>query len=213
MPDETRPDPLRLAELLAARLCHDLSGPIGPMAGMLELARDDPEMAEEALAGAADSAASLAARLRLLRAAWSGDGGPMDAATLGALFAGGLASRRVRADLSGLAPAPIAPATARLLLNALLLAVDGLPGGGVIACAGEPDGDILITLCGPRAAWPTGLAACLADPAQAAAMLENPRQLQIPFTALLASRPGPRLSLLFAAADSPPPLLISHRDP
>ncbi len=54
---EVANDPLRLAELLAIRLCHDLSGPLGTMMGALEMVADDPEMADEALplAGEASS--------------------------------------------------------------------------------------------------------------------------------------------------------------
>lgn len=212
MTDDLSPDPLHLAELIAARICHDLSGPIGPMAGMLELAREDPDAAEEALAAANEAAASVIARLRLLRAAWTGDCVAMDVRAIGTLIHSGLARKRVTIDLSGIAASIFAPVTARLLLNALLLGSEGLPGGGTLTCAGHPDGDILITIAGPRAAWPSGLAACLANPAAAWGMLDDPRRLQVPFIALLASRPGPRLSLLFGAtaAGAPPPLLISH---
>ena len=237
MTDGMLPDPLLLAELIAARICHDLSGPIGPMAGMLELAREDPEAAGEALALVTETAAALIARIRLLRAAWGGDCGALDVEAIGALVASGLGRKRVTIDLSGLArsgdlsglartgdlsgPArtghgqpPLAPATARLLLNVLMLGTESLPGGGTLACAGELDGDILITITGPRAAWPAGLAACLADPGAAGPMLQDPRSLQVPLIALLASRPGPRLSLLFGAAagETAPPLLISPRD-
>ena len=102
---------------------------------------------------------------------------------------------------------------ARLLLNVLMLGVESLPGGGTLACARQPDGDIVIRITGPRAAWPDGLASCLTDPAAAARMLQDPRSVQAPLTALLASRPGPRLTMLFSAgvADPAPPLLISPR--
>ena len=63
---------LRLAELLAARLCHEVSGPAGTLAGAVEIARTEPASAAEALDIAAKAAASLAGRLRLLRAAWAG---------------------------------------------------------------------------------------------------------------------------------------------
>ncbi len=207
------PDPLYLAELIVARLCHDLSGPIGPLAGMLELALEDPDAAEEALAVMQETAAGLIARIRLLRSAWTGDCGAMDSAAIGVLVTNALARKQVTIDLSGLAAQPIPPATARLLLNVLMLGTESLPGGGTLACAGAPDGDIVISIAGPRAGWPPGLAACLIDPAAAWRLLEHPRDLQLPLVALLASRPGPRLSLLFGAATAggPPPLLISHR--
>ncbi len=218
MTDGTHADPLRLAELMAARLCHDLSGPVGPMAGMLELAREEPAAAEEALAVVSASTDGLVARIRLLRAAWGGDCGAMGIEAISALLAAGLAHRRVRLEVSGFAgPAPagevLPAATARLLLNVLMLGVESLPGGGTVTCARQPDGDIVIRIDGPRAAWPAELALCLADPAAAGRMLQDPRGVQAPFTALLASRSGPLLAMLFAAgpAGAAPPLLISHR--
>ncbi len=228
MTDGTHADPLHLAELMAARLCHDLSGPVGPMAGMLELAREEPAAAAEALAVVSESTDGLVARIRLLRAAWGGDCGAMDIEAMSALLAAGLAHKRVGLAFSGfagpapadarLAPTPadarLAPATARLLLNVLMLGVESLPGGGTVTCARQPDGDIVIRIDGPRAAWPAELALCLADPAAAGRLLQDPRGVQAPFTALLASRPGPLLAMLFAAgpAGAAPPLLLSHRD-
>ena len=39
-------DSLRLAELLSARLCHDLSGLLGSLIGVLEIARAENSAAE-----------------------------------------------------------------------------------------------------------------------------------------------------------------------
>ena len=159
MTNETSANPLRLAELMAARLCHDLSGPVGPMAGMRELAQEDPSAAEEALTAARETTDSLVARIRLFRAAWGGDCGPMEIAAISALVANGTARKRVSLEMSGFtgpapANAPLAPPMARLLLNVLMLGVESLPGGGTLACARQPDGDIVIRITGPRAAWP-----------------------------------------------------------
>lgn len=216
MTDGTHADPLQLAELMAARLCHDLSGPVGPMAGMVELALEEPADAEEALTVIGQTADGLIARIRLLRAAWGGDCGAMDIETIAGLVTAGLARKKVTIDVSGLvgtAPGEtcLAPDTARLLLNVLILGVESLPTGGTLTCAGQPAGDILISIAGPRAAWPAGLAACLIDPSAARELMTTPQSVQLPFTALLASRPGPRLAMLFGAAspDAAPPLLIS----
>ncbi len=78
-------DGLHLAELLAARLCHEVSGPAGTLAGAVEIARTEPGSAAEALDIAAQAAAGLAARLRLLRAAWAGAAEELDIAALRAL--------------------------------------------------------------------------------------------------------------------------------
>lgn len=85
-PSTAANDALRLAELLAARLCHELAGPIGALAGTLELAIEDADGAGFALA--LEQAAATAARLRLVRAAWGLPGEPLDVAGLRELLAG-----------------------------------------------------------------------------------------------------------------------------
>jgi histidine phosphotransferase ChpT len=205
-------DPIRLAELICARLCHDLSGPLGPLLGMMEMARDDPGTAGEALSIAADAAETMGKRLRLLRAAWAGDGGAMTVAELRALAEGLPAGSRIVLDISGLASAPaFAAPVARTVLNLLLLAAEGLRGGGTLRLSGTPDGELLIRIDGPRAAWPAGLAAYLADEEAAWTALNDPRALQAPLTALIARQAGVRLNMLLPSgiAGSAPPLLLS----
>jgi hypothetical protein len=72
-----------------------------------------------------------------------------------------------------------------------------LPRGGSVSLAGSAE-DVIITIAGPQAAWPSGLAACLADEATAFASLTGARALQMPLTALLAHALGLRLSVLMA---------------
>lgn len=198
-------DRVHVAELVCARLCHDLGGLLGTLTGTLELLTED-DGANEAATVAIDTAAMLAARLKLLRAAWAGTPEPLDLRHLAALAAG-LANRRVMLDLDGLPPAAVFPAAmARLVLNLLLLAADSLPRGGVLRLDGTAT-DLIARLNGPNAAWPPGLAGMLADPASAWAALTEPRTLQAPLTALLARHHGLALSLLLpagAAEDAPP---------
>ena len=86
------------------------------------------------------------------------------------------------------------------MLNLLLLAAESLPGGGIVALSGSPADSIVVTISGPRAAWPAGLGAWLTDEAAAwEAMLADPRRLQAPLTALLARGHGLRLSMLMPA--------------
>jgi histidine phosphotransferase ChpT len=188
-------DPLRVAECVCARLCHDIAGAVGALMGSLELAREDAAMAEEAVALASVTGQALAARLRLIRAAWVGDGTPLDLAEL-ARLAQGLAERRVRLDLSALAPATVfAPPVGRVILNLVLLGAEALPGGGTVwlEMAGP---DLVIGIAGPRAQWPAGLAAALAGEAA----IDGPRGLQAPLTVLLARAAGLHVSLLMPAA-------------
>jgi hypothetical protein len=98
-----------------------------------------------------------------------------------------------------------------VVLNLLLLAAEALRGGGTLRLSGAPDGELLIRIDGPRAAWPAGLAACLADEEAAWAALDDPRALQAPLTALIARQAGVRLSMLLPSgiAGGVPPLLLS----
>src|SRR5258708_33474704 len=65
---------LRVASLLASRLCHDLIGPLGAVDNGLELIAEEGRMAEEALALAQRSAKRAAARLRYFRYAFGAAG-------------------------------------------------------------------------------------------------------------------------------------------
>jgi histidine phosphotransferase ChpT len=207
---------LQLAELLCSRLCHDLSGPLGALIGVLEIARDE-QPDSETLALAEDTAVELAQRLKLLRAAWGLESEEMSVARLRGFADSLSSSRRVRLDLAGLDPETVFPAReAKLVLNLVLLAAEGLPGGGTIALSGLPEDTVVATIAGPRAGWPTGLASWLSDEGAAReALLADPRRLQAPLTVLLARGLGARLSMLMhagaGAGDAAPPLLLSLR--
>src|SRR6185437_1319317 len=58
-----------VAALLCARLCHDLSGPLGALIGVIDIAREE-QPASETIAFAEETVGELTQRLRLLRAAW-----------------------------------------------------------------------------------------------------------------------------------------------
>ena len=206
--DADLPD-LSLAELVCARLCHDLSSLLGSLTGTLELVLEAGPPTEE-LSVAADSAVALTLRLRLLRAAWAGTSEPLDLPELTAL-ARGLPANRVGLDISHLPPATVfPPAMARLVLNLLLLAAASLPQGGTLYLDGAAD-DVIARIAGPRAAWPAGLIDMLANPAVARRALGEPRTLQAPLTALLARHHGLRLTAMLATGPAPhaPPLRLS----
>jgi histidine phosphotransferase ChpT len=196
-------DPLRLAAVLCARLCHDLSGPLGALIGVIEIAHEE-QADSETLALGEETATELAQRLKLLRAAWGPDGDELDLAALRGYAESLLTSRRVRLDLSGLAPDTVFPPPAgRVILNLLLLAAESLPGGGTVSLSGAAQDAILTTISGPRGAWPAGLDGWLADEASAwKAMTANFRTLQAPFTTILARSRGFRLSM--QPPDAPP---------
>ena len=67
---------LRVIELLAARLCHDLIGPVSAIGNGVELlADDDPEFAKEAALLIADAVKKASRRLQFHRFALGHSGG------------------------------------------------------------------------------------------------------------------------------------------
>lgn len=200
---------LRLAEIVCARLCHDVAGSLGALIGSLELANEkDGGVLEEALELASNTGRALAARLRLLRAAWAGTDAPLDLPTLADL-ARGLPARRLELDLSAMpSGTEFDPATGRVVLNLVLLAAEALPSGGRVWLA-RTEESLLVGVKGAHSAWPAGLGTALAGVAK----IEGPRELQAPLTVLLARAGGFSLSLLMPAGPSPPdgasPLVLS----
>jgi len=132
---------LRVASLLASRLCHDLIGPLGAVDNGLELIAEEGRMAEEALALAQRSAKRAAARLRYFRFAFGAAG---EDASFGTSEARGLAQNllhtgEIQLAWSAAGAEILPPGACRLLLNMILLGVDCLPRGGVIHILALPD--------------------------------------------------------------------------
>lgn len=198
---------LRLAEVLATRLVHDLSGPASGVCAALGEMQPD----EDALALAREAAVTLRRRLMLYRAAW-GAPGALAPGGLREMAAGLPNAHKLRLDLAGPVACSALPAeAARLLLNLLLLAAEGLPRGGAVTLEGDPARDLILGIAGERAGWPDGFAAMLADAGAAWAALPVPPRgprFQAALTALLAHRAGARLRPLFGGNEEPPPLLV-----
>lgn len=137
---------LRLAELLCARLCHDMAGPVGAAAAGAELLEDMAASADaETLALVAQSAAGAAARLKFFRSAFGpAASAPQSSAGLADLIRAYFATQ-VSAASPGLTvdwrveEAALDGATARLVLNLMLLAKDALPRGGQMTATAGPD--------------------------------------------------------------------------
>jgi histidine phosphotransferase ChpT len=209
------PCSLQLAELVCARVGHDLGGLLGSLTGLLELVAEDPDNAQEEMALATTTVSDLALRLRLVRAAWGGTSEELEVGSLQTWVLGLVGSHKVNLDLHGLVGSAVLPAPmARLVLNVIMLAGEALPGGGVLALSGDPQHDIVAQIAGPSAAWPTGFARCIANETQAWAALSDARTLQGPLTALIARKMGFHLSFLMGIAresEAPPLLLARHR--
>ena len=135
-------DLLLLAELLCARICHDLSGPVGAAAAGAELFEDLGEAPDpETLGLVAGAAAGAAQRLKYFRAALGpAASAPQSSVALTELIEGYLATQASAASPGIVLSWPGAPHAlggdhARLLLNLVLLAKDALPRGGRIRIA------------------------------------------------------------------------------
>lgn len=191
----------RLAELVAARLCHDLGGPLSIISNAAELARLEGERGArqggEAMALMLEGAEALAQRVKLLRAMLGPVTGPLSADEVGVMTRGVVGGGRVEIDLSALAPGTVfAPETARAVLAAIAVAAEGLPRGGTIHAHGGAD-DVAFRIEGQGAAWPPSLTAAMAggDPAELAAS-GGARALMGPMLVMLARAAGWQPSLL-----------------
>ncbi len=199
---------LRLAQVLAARIAHDLGSPLGTLAGMLEMLAggDDAEM----LAVARQAATDLRTRLALQRAAWGGGGEPADRDGLLALLGGSTAAQRVRFDLAGpLFETAVDAALVPLVLNAALLAAEALPRGGVVTCSGSPR-DLICLPEGRNATWPAETLALLSgrspDPLAA-----GPRHIVGPLLLAQAAALGFDASLMPGMGPGLPALMLTRR--
>jgi histidine phosphotransferase ChpT len=187
-----------LATTVATRICHDLAGLLSALSGTLELAGEDPEAATLA----AETAATLIARVQLLRAAWGGGAGPLGGAAITGFARGLPGIERLHLDVAEL-EGELEEVPARLALCLLLAAVPGMPRGGDIGIANARRGGVRITLAGIGAAWPESLASCVGSSA-AWRGATTPRTLAAPLACVLAEQAGWRILLSGPTASAVP---------
>lgn len=184
-------DGLRLTELLCARLCHDMAGPVGAAAAGSELLEDLDVPDAETLALVAQSAAGAAARLKFFRSAFGpAASAPQSSAGLSDLIRAYLATQVSAASPGltmewGVDSQTLDGATARLMLNLILLAKDCMQRGGVMAAFAGSDRLSVIA---------RGESASLTDEARdvlvECALPSGPRGAQAAFTRALAAEWG-----------------------
>jgi hypothetical protein len=190
---------LQLIELTAARLCHALSGSV------VRLNQAVSAQAGDNMA-IADAARALTKQVDLLQSAWGPADRPVSLPHV-AFLAHGLPDH-IAIDLSALPPATVfPPPLGRVMLNILLLAADSLPAGGRVILAGTLE-DLFVRIAGPAAAWPIGMALCLANEAEARSALVDGRNLQMALTILLANAADIRLSALLAPNTPSEPAIL-----
>jgi histidine phosphotransferase ChpT len=182
---------VRVVELLVARLCHDLAGPVGAIANGSELLTEEaPDLAGETLRVLAESAREAAGRLQFYRFAYGGAGNLTALATAPAE----LAARFFRSTpiICEFAPPArlLTSVWQKLAFNLLLVGAAGLPRGGRLTVNAGTAGPVLD---GEGEAVSLGPELLAALTLQLPSSALTPRTVQAYFAALLARELGRRL--------------------
>ena len=149
-PDKTRPIDLRVVELLAARLCHDLIGPISAIGNGVELlGDDDPDFVKDAVALVGESARKASRCLQFYRFAYGFSGSGLTGSAPHLLAAELFADTAIECDYR--AEARSLPLDQQKLACAMLaIAGEGLPRGGrLVVSAGALGPEVEATGAGP----------------------------------------------------------------
>ena len=200
MPQELALSRPQLAQLLGARLTHDLAGPLGTIM---------------AAGGSAEGAALLeetVAELRLrfrLYAVVFGEAEALCWADLQALMAGAPGAHRIAFHFEFPPQARLDPALAQIVLAAAMLGAEALPRGGALRITPLGGAGLVVLPEGRVAAWPHALIERLAGMAPAGA--DTPRALLAPWLIALAEAAQCRLSLGMGQPGLPPLLLQPPR--
>jgi histidine phosphotransferase ChpT len=128
---------LDLAALLCSRVCHDIISPVGAIANGLEL-MDDPDVDAAMKATALDmvrnSAKTATAKLKFCRIAFGASGSAgaqIDMGEAGEMAKAFVGEEKIKLDWQ--APRENRPkAEVKLVLNMMMLAMAGIPRGGVV---------------------------------------------------------------------------------
>jgi histidine phosphotransferase ChpT len=196
-------DAVTLAQDACAKLCHDLGGAVGTIAGALDFAADDPE----AMALAVEAAGVLRRRLVLWRAALGGASEMSAGEAAGLVSDGLLAGGRTRLEVAPEAGAVALDGQgAQLLLLALAVGAEALPRGGTLRLAAF-DGGLAVIPDGPNASWPAALPAALRGEPMA-----GPRAVIASYLGALLAGSGWRADVVFGPPGAPVPLLLTHGD-
>ena len=144
---------MRVMELLAARLCHDLAGPIAAIANGAELLDDDdPDFVKQAATLIGDSAGTASRRLQLFRFVFGFSSGamagPAPHVLAGEYFAGGNIACIYTEEARQLEPV-----WQRLGCNLLIIAGEALPRGGSLTLS-APDRKVTVAVTGESPGLP-----------------------------------------------------------
>ncbi len=197
---ETEKDTVRLLELVASRICHDLISPVSAMANGLEFMEEaGPDALPDAMDLLRFSSGVASAKLRALRMAYGAGGSDPsirleDVRDVVADLTHADGKITQEWDLSALPKAGEAPiGFAKILMCGLLLAVESLPRGGIIRVSGDEAGGAEIDACGPDAGPREKVEAALAGLVPLDMM--EPKLIHPHLTALLAHAYGFSLTI------------------
>ena len=199
---------MRVAELLASRLCHDLVGPIGAVNNGMELLEDeDLGMSDDAIQLSASSARQAADLLQFYRLAYGMAGARIgdDLGNLRELATGFLGSSKTALDwtMAGQPAGETPDGLGKLLLNVIVLGAECLPRGGTLGVnltEGAAGLEVAVTANGTGARLREESQLVMADDMAIDEL--TPRNVHGYFTRLLAQRMGSDLIVDSPGADS-----------
>jgi histidine phosphotransferase ChpT len=194
--------PHRLAELMAARIFHDLGSPMASITAILPQATDPA-----AHAILMETAGELRARMKLFAAAF-GHGDDLPWHELGALLQGAPMAHRVRFEVPP-SSGTMSAGRVRLVLSTALLSAEALPRGGVVRMAEGPGGGLAFLPEGRDAAWSPTFVELVADGSIEQALEGGPRRVLAPWVVAQAMAEGMELSFAMGAGSALPPLLLN----
>ena len=196
-------DKIALAQAVCTRLCHDLGGAAGALAGALDLLDG---AGDDALDVARDASRIIDRRIRFYRAAVGAGCADCRVDEIAQMIEGLTLGRRADIDLSDIERNAVLPAhLVQILLLAVWAAMDSLPRGGTVRVAGNATEGLSVWPDGPGAAWPTGLAAGLVGDS----VPLNARGVSLPLLLAFAASVGVRLDLLLGSGGTTAPLLLT----
>lgn len=200
----TRLSDLDLAALLCSRVCHDVISPVGAIANGLEL-MDDPETDAELKATALDmvrsSAKTATAKLKFCRIAFGAAGSAgalIDLTEAGDVAKAFVGEEKVKLDWQ--APRENRPKQeVKLLLNMLLIALAGIPRGGVVTVSAEGE-NLAVRAKGERAKINEAMAAALDGSADLTTL--DARLVQPYYARILAAAANKTLRMVMENEDT-----------
>lgn len=143
------PIPLRVAELLCSRLCHDLISPVAAISNGLELLGDEPDdMAREITSLLSFSVGQAGGWLMFFRVAYGLGGENADALSLSEaakLVRGIVEEDKIVLNLQE-GDRPLGRKATKLLLNAALVGLETLPNRGNLTLTVEQGDSVRITV-------------------------------------------------------------------